>query len=422
MNKICPVVGVDVAKEFCYYCGLAPTGKVYLDSFKAFNDEKGILLALKKIEEMEKAFNRKPVIVLESTGHYSNRLVHFFSKKEFEVYLVNPLQSHSIKNSTIRKVKTDKMDAEELARLFFIKDLHRFKLSNEAIENLKILTRTASHLSEQRVAIVNQLVAAVEQVMPGYTKIFKNIASVTSLALLSHYSCPENFLNASKEDLVTLIKSTSRNSKEYAEKKYLLILKAAKEAMNIGVPLEAYYETIKIYTGNLLHINEQISRIDQKIKQLAIIIPELELLSSIPGIGPKLAPIILSEIGDISRFKNAKQLVAYCGIDPSVRQSGKFCATQNRFTKRGSPYIRKALYIASTVNIRKDKQGNLVNPVIHKYYQAKVETKSRKQALGAVMNKLVRIIFSCLKNNSSFKLITPEEQVAKFRSNFEVAA
>lgn len=108
MNNFYPVVGVDVAKEFCFYCVLSPDGKKYLEPFKAFNTKKGLDFVLNKLEKVEKAFNRKPAIVLESTGHYSPRLVHFFCKNGFEVFLVNPLQSHSIKNSYIRKVKNDK--------------------------------------------------------------------------------------------------------------------------------------------------------------------------------------------------------------------------------------------------------------------------------------------------------------------------
>lgn len=124
--------------------------------------------------------------------------------------------------------------------------------------------------------------------------------------------------------------------------------------------------------------------------------------------------MIASEIGDINRFKNAKQLVAYCGIDPTVRQSGSFTGTRNRLTKRGSPYLRKALYIAATVAIRQDKAENCVNPVLHAYYQQNIQSKAKKQALGAVMNKLARIVFSVLSNRQPFTLITPEEQVIRY--------
>ena len=148
----------------------------------------------------------------------------------------------------------------------------------------------------------------------------------------------------------------------------------------------------------------------------------MQLLESIPGIGKKLAPILAGEIGDISRFHSAKQLVAYCGVDPAVKQSENFNGTRNRITKRGSPFLRKALYIAATVVIRQGKNGSLVNPVLHQYYTQKTQAKPKKQALGAVMNKLVRIIYSVLKNNKPFELITPQEQEERYKSTLKAAA
>jgi hypothetical protein len=130
----------------------------------------------------------------------------------------------------------------------------------------------------------------------------------------------------------------------------------------------------------------------------------------------------LGEIGDIVRFTNAKQLVAYCGIDPSVRQSGNFIDTKNKVTKRGSPFLRRALYIAATTAIRKAPNGSFVNSVIYDYYQKKIESKPRKQALGAIMNKLLRIVFSVLKNKQPFRLITSEQQVELYQMSRKKAA
>ncbi len=84
-------------------------------------------------------------------------------------------------------------------------------------------------------------------------------------------------------------------------------------------------------------------------------------------------------------------------------------------TKRGSPFLRRSLYLAATTAIRKDTKGRLVNPVIYEYYQKKLLSKTKKQALGAVMNKLLRIIFSVLKNQREFRLITSDEQVRLYQ-------
>jgi transposase len=422
MNIGCPVIGVDVAKDFCFYAALSPSGKTYRKPFKAFNSKAGLEFVLEQIKKVEDTFNSKPVIVLESTGHYSQRIVHFFVKHDCKVFLVNPLISHSIKTSTIRKVKTDKVDAEELAKLFFLQKLRETKIPNDDFINLKALSRASFHLSEQRVSMLNQLVAAVEQVMPLFPKLFDTLASKTALALLIQYPSPDALASAKKEEVIGLIQTHSKMGSVYAHKKYELLLQCIGDAKTTGILMDGYYEIIRIYAENVKHINEQLKVIDKQIEELAFSLQELSLLESIPGIGKKIAAIIASEIGDISRFNSAKQLVAYCGIDPSVRQSGNFTGTKNKFTKRGSSYVRRALYLAATVAIRKQSKGTFVNQVLYEYYQKKIQSKAKKQALGAVMNKLVRIIFSVLKNKQQFCLITPQQQIEKHRSHTKQVA
>ncbi|WP_169717679.1 IS110 family transposase ISCth8 [Sporomusa silvacetica DSM 10669] len=199
-----------MAKEFSYYAALSPQGEPFTKTFKGFNDKEGLEFVLRKLKKVENAFYSKPAIVLESTGHYSQRIVHFFCNRGFKVFLVNPLISHSIKSSLIRKVKTDKVDAEELARLYFIKTLKEVQLNNDYFLNLKVLSRTAVLLAEQRVNMINQFTAAVEQVMPTYPKIFSNIASETSLAILAKYSSPYSLKQAPKQEIIDIICSNSR--------------------------------------------------------------------------------------------------------------------------------------------------------------------------------------------------------------------
>ena len=190
------------------------------------------------------------------------------------------------------------------------------------------------------------------------------------------------------------------------------------------VPLwiTGYLSTIQRYASIVQFLNSEIKVLDSQIGELSSQLPEVALLTSIPGIGDTLAPLLLGEIGDIERFINAKQLVAFSGIDPTVRQSGNYVGTKNKVTKRGSPFIRHALYIAATTSVRKASKGSQVNSVIYDYYTRKIETKTKKQALGVVMNKLIRIIFSVLKNKQPFTLITPNLQVELYQKARQKAA
>jgi transposase len=418
MNNKYPAVGIDVAKEFCYFAILGPDSKVYVNPTKIMNDESGWDSMLESFKKAEEAFNEKPTILLESTGHFSESLVRFLIKNDYRVFLINPLQSHSIKSSGIRKAKTDKLDCLDIARLYFLIDLREYVMPDEYISNLKILTRAHFHLSEQRVLTINQLTAALDQAMPNFTKIFSNIYKKSVIELLLTYNSPDSLLKSKRENIVNLIKTTSRKTVSYANEK---LMACAKSAKRIGIALDALYQTISIYAGNLKHIDGQLLKLQESINSLSINIPSIRLLKSIPGIGDKLAPIIAAEIGDISRFNSAKQLVAYCGIDPSVKQSGNFTGSKNKFTKRGSPYIRKALYIAATISV-KHKDEKYTNQVMYEYYHKKTQSKAKKQALGAVMNKLARIIFSILKNDHEFISITPEQQVRMYQNKLKISA
>ncbi|SFM34104.1 IS110 family RNA-guided transposase [Pelosinus propionicus] len=336
-------------------------------------------------------------------------------KQGFEVYHINPLISHSIKNSAVRKVKTDQVDALELAKLPFLQKLRSTPMPKEQIANLKVLARTRCHLREQRITSKNQLQTAIEQVAPLFPTIL-NSGSLTALTLVNKFPSPVEWSKKSNRKMImTMLETLPRRGKLYAQQKYEALLSCAQDAEVTGIWIAAYFSTIQRYARIVQFLDAEIKVIDVQIKELSSKVPEVALLSSIPGIGDTLAPLILGEIGDIGRFINAKQLVAFGGIDPSVRQSGNYVGMKNKVTKRGSPFLRHALYIAATTSVRKESKGSQVNSVIYEYYIRKIETKAKKQALGAVMNKLLRIIFSVLKNKQPFRLITPDQQVAMYQ-------
>lgn len=421
MNVDCSVVGIDVGKDYSYFCVLTPGGLFHRKPTKITNDAKGLTGLVTCLRKAEETLGTKPAILLESTGHYSERLVYFFIRNNFKVFLINPLQSHSIKNVSIRKAKTDKLDCEEIARLFFVLDLREYEMPAEDVANLKILTRCHHHLSQTRVQIINQLTSKIDQAWPGFTEIFK-VKSKTGQLLLFAYPAPAQLLDAPEKDIVELIRVSSRRGQEYAKNKYKDLQQCARDALTFGTQLDGYFTCIKLYVNMIQQTDEKLNQLETEINTFAVKVPAVELLKSIPGFGPQISSIIASEIGDIDQFDRSKQLVAFLGIDPSVKQSGKFVGTKNKLSKRGSPFARRALYLAALGSIRKNRDGNYVNKVILDYYKKKILNKTKKQALGAVMNKLVRIVFSVLKNRKPFVMITPEEHNKKYAAGLLRAA
>ena len=140
-----------------------------------------------------------------------------------------------------------------------------------------------------------------------------------------------------------------------------------------------------------------------------IVVKQIKLLESIPGIGFLSAVTLICEIGDISLFNSPKKLFAYFGLDPSVYQSGNFTSRSGKISKRGSRIARRTLYMVSIVNIGVSRNKKPNNPVIYDFYRYKCQSKAKKVSLCAVMHKLCNIIFAVLRDNKDFVLTTAEE-------------
>ena len=151
---------------------------------------------------------------------------------------------------------------------------------------------------------------------------------------------------------------------------------------------------IKQYMEHIRYTEKQIAELDEKIAELYSHFNTP--LTTIPGIGPTLAAVILSEVGDISRFSSAAKLAAFAGIDPTVKQSGEFTATHNHMSKRGSPYLRRAIWQASTVAVNCD-------PTLKAFMEKKrAEGKPYMNAVGHVTRKLTNIIYAVLRDNKPY--------------------
>ena len=290
MKVDCPVVGIDVGKNSSYFCVLTPGGMFYQKPTKIANDAKGLTELVTCLRKAEETLVTKPAVLLESTGHYSERLVCLLIRNNFRVFLINPLQSHSIKNVSIRKVKTDKLDCEEIARLFFILDLREYKMTDDDMANLKILTRAHHHLGKTRVQTINQLTSKIDQAWPGFTKIF-DVCSKTGQAILLAYPAPAQLLDAPKRDVVDLIRINSRRGQEYAKNKYKNLHQCARDALTFGTQLDGYFTCIKIYLGMMQQADEQLNQLETEINALAVEVPAVGL-KSIPGFGPQISSII----------------------------------------------------------------------------------------------------------------------------------
>jgi transposase len=408
------VVGLDVSKDFSCLCMVGPDGKKLGKPFKVLHTLEGLNLALKRLKEVEYQYGSKCILVMEATGFYSRLLFHFFHQSNLDVWMVNPIQSNSIKNIKVRKVKNDKVDAYRIALLFLLGEAVPVRPPREDLAEINILCRQYFRLSDDFTKYKNHLVSLVCQVFPNYDKVFSDITSESSLYILENFSSPNKLLKADKETLVQTIAKLSRKGRNWALEKYDALIDVAREALILGCAPPAAETAILADIAVLRALNEQMRVVENKIRDLSSNVREIKLVSSIPGFGILSAAAFVSEIRDFCSFKSPKKLTAFCGIDPAVLQSGKFKVSQVKISKRGSVFLRRVLYTAALASIRKKRNGDYFNPVLVDYYECKIQSKPKNVALVAVMHKLVRYIFAVLRDEKPFRLITPEEHLKAF--------
>lgn len=384
-------VGIDIAKTN-HYASIVDysTGEVIENPFLVTNNKQGFDLLYSKIKD----FNKEKVLIgLESTAHYGNNFIFYFHDKQFKIALINPIQTSSLRKTRIRKVKNDKVDSLLICEALSLGYYNL--LSNYDIELLEIksLCRFRKELKDKTSEAKIQLNSYVDQVFPELNYFFRNNLDIkTARELLKLYQSPQDI---SKLNLIKLSNLLIKFSRGKYDKNRAIELKEI-ASNSIGINNSALCIQIKMTIELIELLESQINDIEKRVGNF--IKKSDNVITSIPGIGDMTAAIIISEIGDINRFNNPGQVLAFAGLDPSVKQSGTFNASSTRMSKRGSSLLRYALILAAN-NVQ------LNTKTFNNYYNTKrLQGKLHYNALGHCAGKLIRIIFYMLKNNVKFNL------------------
>ncbi|MGG1401643.1 IS110 family transposase [Bacillus salipaludis] len=406
-----PVVGLDIAKGESQVQAFLDKKKPYKSSFKVSHTLEGLDILHQFLREIENVTGVKPPIVLEATGHYHTPVVQYFEDRDYLLIIINPLISYRAKSSSLRKVKTDKIDAYHLCELYYKEDLEPYKKRGIHLLNLRNLTRQHENLTEIFVQAKLQFQTVLDQVFPEYKGVFGDLYSVVSLLTLLEYPTSNDVLEAGEETITARIKENcnSRSRKWAATKAKELISAAAQNPFERTL-YQSHILTLKMYINMLLEYQKHLSTFQAEIDALAKELIEYKIIQSIPGIGEKIAATIISEIGEIDRFNHPKKLVAFAGIDPSIFESGRFKGTVNRITKRGSSRLRRALYLAVKCAIRDCRKKKTTKDIIPRnkrlrefFDKKREEGKPYKVAVIACANKLLQWIYALLNSHSTFQ-------------------
>lgn len=396
------IIGVDVSSDKCD-----------IDIHKDNDQELGSFVVNHTHSELNNMLfsvnnlvdKKNTIVVMEATGHYHRIVFYRFHNAGFKVVLVNPIKTDSFhKVISTRKIKTDKIDAHTLALFYHACILQPITNPEPTIE-LKNLCRAYFTIVDDCSSYQRRLRAIIDQIFPLFFKTFSDPFCKTALSFLREYPTPQHVLTENTNTLAAKFKLLARKSNKWATDKTLSLKKFAANSPSVKEGAQSNIIKLNLYINIIENLQHQINSLKKEIEEIAKDIPQYKWLLSIPGAGPILATTVLGEIGDFSVFTNPKQLVAFAGIDPSVRQSGKFKGSKNKMSKRGSRYLRRVLYMIVACSIRKKRNGEYANPLLHKYYELKLtEGKKPKVAMGACMTKVVFYIYATLRNQKPFVL------------------
>ena len=384
-------LGIDIAKVNHVASLIGEDGSILVKAIKFTNSNEGLQKLIDSISDYDQS---QIYCAMEATGTYWLSLFSALTDKGFYVSVFNPYQIKSFRGAyTNRKQKNDVIDSILIANFLSFNGTKQTSLPNDDLLALKNLTRYRSNLVSNISKAKTQVTGILDKVFPEYSDLFSDIFGEASKQILLNCPTPNEVINFNTRKLANLLKKASRG--RHSTDKVREVKSLAKNSFGIKFTGDACSFEIKQLVNQIIFLENQAHELEVKIKDIYSKLDNH--LQSIPGIGEVTAPIILAEIGDINNFSTPSKLTAFAGIDPSENQSGNKKSADDKTSKRGSPYLRHAIYLAAMVASNND-------PIMHNYYiKKRAEGKHHYVALAGIERKLLGIIFHVLKENRDYR-------------------
>ena len=385
-------VGIDVAKDKHDCFIMNSEGEVLFNPFVIQNNREGFDSLYEKICSVADDFT-KVKVGLEATGHYSYNILGYLLDKGLPTYVINPLHTNLYRKSlSLRKTKTDKVDAHTIATML-LSDVNLKSYSNTLYHNeeLKSLTRYRFDKVNERAKLKISIARLVNILFPELEKLVSTLHMASVYELLSQYPSAKQIASAHLTKLTNLLSNASkgRYSKEKAEE----IRNAARRSIGSDMPAKSL---------ELKHTIKLIKELDAEIEEIEfhieIIMDEINSpILTIPGISYRMGAMIIAEIGDFDNFSSPDKILAYAGLAPSIYQSGQFTASHSRMEKRGSRYLRYALFNSAKYVCQWD------DTFAEYLAKKRSEGKHYYVAISHACKKLIRVIYHLETTGESYK-------------------
>lgn len=392
-------LGIDVSKASHQCVILDNDGEVLSKSFTVLSSKDDFDKIIRKIDKYN--ISKHDILIgLEATGNLWENLYGFLTQNEFKAMVLNPFQTHKYHQALLKKAKTDAIDAYVIAGLLRSGHASQSHIPEEDIQALRDLVRLKDGYLRDMKNYKRKTYSLLNLIFPELLKLVKDPFNVVTSDILLNYQTALDFKNLKPKHLLKIARSHKGNNydEDWAQK----VILAAKNSIYSGRASNARSITLRSLICQIKHFKEQVNMLEAEI--LSILKPNdskpngpADNLLTIPGVGPHTVACVLAEIGDIHRFSSCKDFIGFVGLYPNIEQSG-ISLNKARLTTKGSKLLKHALYLASVAGLKH-------NAYLKNLYHKKVsQGKAPKQALIVVARKLASIIYSMLKNDSTYDI------------------
>ena len=403
-------VGIDVSKKKSTVTIRQPGDVILLHP----RDYRHTQSSINELIATIKGLDGETKVCMEHTGRYYEPMASWLSSAGIFVSTVNPKLIKDYGDDSLRAPKTDKADSKKIARYALDRwaKLRQYSRMDDTRNQLKTMNRQFSFYMDQKTAMKNNLIALLDQTFPGANDFFDSPARSDGRQKWVDFVCTYWHVDCIRGKSLSAFTEHYRN---WCKRKgYNFSAEKAEEIYRVASDLIAVFpkdDSTKLLIQQavtLLNTSSQIvESLREKMDKTASSLPEYSAVMDMDGVGHTLGPQLMAEIGDPTRFSHRGALTAFAGVDPGADQSGDHDRKSNRTSKKGSPYLRKTLFLIMDGLIQRSPADSPVYAFMDK---KRAQGKPYYVYMTAGANKFLRIYYGIVRDYLKGKGLWPDSE------------